>query len=296
MFREYFSDEQWIQTAPGVYSCLFQQEASDIPSVLPAHLSPDTAEILYCVRGKVILHRSTGQTDQLGSQCILLLSSCDKLSSVQILEPLEGVCLCIDQKCVAGSFSSLCKAYGDLPVTMDQIGQMLARWDDICLIPPRMWSQAAFQSLQCLLPEDRPRYCMMKSFELLYLLYVGRAETGVRLKVWEPDQWKRTAEAMQLFLTEHISEKWTIDDLSRHFHLSATVCKTCFRTCCGQPIHKWVASKRMERAAELLSCSSMSVIEVAQSVGYNGCSQFNAAFKKKFGKTPRQYRSLVRSR
>lgn len=298
MFHEYFSNENWIQTMPGIYSCLLHQDKVNepYPQSLPIQLSSGMVEILFCIRGKITFHQNTGQIDQLGNQSILLFSDCNHLNNAEVDEPIEGVCLCVNSITAKDSLSFLCQAYGNIPITMKQVGQMMQKQKGVCLIPPQVWSLSAFQSLQCLEPKSRAQYCIMKCFELLYLLYMGRTKTNICSEVWEVNHLMQTAETMQSFLIEHLSEKLTIDDLSQHFHLSPTTCKSYFHTYCNQPIHQWVSNKRMEKAAELLIHSTMPIIEIAQSVGYNGCSQFNATFKKKFGKTPSQYRNSVHSR
>lgn len=298
MFSEYFANANWAQTMPGISSCFFQQKKEEerYPQKLPVRLSSQSVEILFCIRGKITLYRNSGQIEQVENQSIVLLSNCESLSRSVIEEPMEGICLRIDKGAAKSSLSSLCDAYGNIPITMKQIGQIMEQWNGLCLIPMQVWSCSTFQSLLCLPLENRAQYCIMKSFELLYLLYMGRAETSIRPDQWEANHLMQTAKAMQSFLLEHLGEKLTIHDLSRQFHLSATACKSCFRSCCEQPIHQWVSSKRMERAAELLSHTTMSVVEIAQEIGYSGCSQFNSAFKKKFGKTPTQYRKFVCSR
>ena len=45
-------------------------------------------------------------------------------------------------------------------------------------------------------------------------------------------------------------------------------------------------------AAELLRDSSLSVLGVAQSVGYGSASQFSAAFRRQYGMTPAMYRKM----
>ena len=45
-------------------------------------------------------------------------------------------------------------------------------------------------------------------------------------------------------------------------------------------------------AAELLRDSSLSVLGVAQSVGYGSASQFSAAFHRQYGMTPAKYRKM----
>ncbi|MCG8399471.1 helix-turn-helix transcriptional regulator, partial [Bacillus atrophaeus] len=58
------------------------------------------------------------------------------------------------------------------------------------------------------------------------------------------------------------------------------------------PVHTWLQQRRMERAAELLRDSSLSVLGVAQSVGYSSASQFSAAFRRQYGMSPTMYRKM----
>ena len=295
MFGEYFTDANWVQTMPGIYSCILHQENLEKYGTTPLslQLSSGVSEVIFCTQGKIVLERNSGQIDQLENESILLISDCGQLREVKVLEPLEGIFLCVHRSTAKSSLTQLCRVYGDLPITMKQVGQMMEKWKGVCLIPPQEWSQSTFHSLLRLKPENRARYCVMKCFELLYLLYLGAVETSVYPAIWKTDRLVQMAEAMQNFIINHLDEKLTIDDLSRHFHLSATACKTCFHACCEQPIHQWISNKRMEKAAELLKHSTMPIIDVAQSVGYSGCSQFNATFKKKYGKTPSEYRKFV---
>ena len=61
----------------------------------------------------------------------------------------------------------------------------------------------------------------------------------------------------------------------------------------GQSIHAWLRDRRLERAAELLRASRLSVLGVAQAVGYGSASQFSAAFRQRYGTAPGQYRKNV---
>ena len=53
---------------------------------------------------------------------------------------------------------------------------------------------------------------------------------------------------------------------------------------------EYVMKVRLHRAVELLKDDSVSVQEVAQSVGFNTHSFFSECFKREFGMTPRQWR------
>lgn len=58
----------------------------------------------------------------------------------------------------------------------------------------------------------------------------------------------------------------------------------------GKTYTELVQAKRMSQAAFLLASTSMSVVDVAASVGYDNVSYFHRIFQKKFGVTPRTYR------
>lgn len=298
VFKEYFTEDTWGQTMPGIYSCVFNEKKSDNEDAkqIPVKLAAGVSEIFFCTRGRIIFRRDTGQMDHLTDQGIMLLSDCSHLEEVVIQEPVEGICLCIYRAAAGESLSRLCEAYGDIRITMKQVREMMQEWDGVCLIPRQVWSQSMFYSLAHLSAENQAQYCIMKGFELVYLLYTGDAQAGVHPEAWKIERQRKLVEDMQAFLLENLSDRLTIDDISRHFHLSPTSCKTCFRTYCGMPIHRWISEKRMEKAAALLQESELPVIEIAQSLGYSGCSQFNASFKRKYGETPSQYRKYVRFR
>ena len=133
---------------------------------------------------------------------------------------------------------------------------------------------------------------MWKSVELLYLLSTpGRAKTDTAPAL-EPEVARALADTRR-YMEEHLDEPMTIPSLSRRACLSATTFKAGFRRLYGLPVHAWLRQRRMERASELLRDSSLSVLGVAQSVGYSSASQFTAAFRREYGVTPAQYRKNV---
>ena len=50
----------------------------------------------------------------------------------------------------------------------------------------------------------------------------------------------------------------------------------------------------MERAAELLSGTGLTIAEIAARVGYDSQSKFTAAFKSRYGVLPKEYRKPQR--
>lgn len=59
----------------------------------------------------------------------------------------------------------------------------------------------------------------------------------------------------------------------------------------GMSVHAYVIDQRLEKAAGLLLESNLNVSQVAALVGYSKPSNFAAAFKKKYGVIPKNYKA-----
>ena len=58
----------------------------------------------------------------------------------------------------------------------------------------------------------------------------------------------------------------------------------------GTSVHAYIIDQRLEKAASLLLESNLNVSQVAAFVGYSKPSNFAAAFKKKYGVIPKNYK------
>ena len=97
--------------------------------------------------------------------------------------------------------------------------------------------------------------------------------------------------ALKQFLTEHVAESYTQEELSARFDLPMTGMKTCFRSVYGASIGAWLTNYRMNLAAELLlNERGQSIAEIGSRVGYDNAGKFTVAFKKVMHLTPSEYR------
>ena len=87
-----------------------------------------------------------------------------------------------------------------------------------------------------------------------------------------------------------MEQRFTIESLSKQYLINPTTLKTVFKSVYGTSIAAHMKEHRMERAAELLRETSLSIAEIAQNVGYDSQSRFTAAFKAYWGKLPKDYR------
>ncbi len=92
------------------------------------------------------------------------------------------------------------------------------------------------------------------------------------------------------YLLEHISERVTIEELSRKFHVNPTTLKKAFKDEYGSSIAAHTKEHRMERAEIFLREGGASVSDVARAVGFESASRFCTAFSERYGVSPSEYK------
>lgn len=289
MLAEFLADRgSWTQVMPGARACLFSLEEGPFP--LPLRLEPLHFEALFCLAGAVTLTRRDGSILTAGTRQVLLLTDLSDLSGASVDAPLAGILVAVDARGARESLQTICDLLGGLTLDTGLVRRWMASRGGCAVEGPTDWSRAAFANLGCLPQSERARWCVWKSVELLYLLCnpKGQEDSAPAL---ERETVRRLAE-IRRYMEEHLDESLTISALSRRACLSTTTFKEGFRRLYGLPVHTWLRQRRMERAAELLRDSSLSVLGVAQSVGYGSASQFSAAFRRQYGMTPAMYRKM----
>ena len=99
---------------------------------------------------------------------------------------------------------------------------------------------------------------------------------------------KKIARAKDIILKD-IKNPPSLIELSKMINLSLKNLKKGFKEIYGKPVFKYLFDFKMERAKQLLSNGNLNVNEVSYDLGYSSSSHFIAAFKKKYGITPRTY-------
>ena len=81
------------------------------------------------------------------------------------------------------------------------------------------------------------------------------------------------------------------EELARKVNISTSKLTKGFSSMFGMSVHAYVIDQRLEKAAGLLLESNLNVSQVAALVGYSKPSNFAAAFKKKYGVIPKNYKA-----
>lgn len=86
------------------------------------------------------------------------------------------------------------------------------------------------------------------------------------------------------------AEPLTVADLAREAGLSPAHFSREFRRAFGEPPHRYLLTRRLERAAALLRVTDWPVAEVCFAVGAGSLGSFTASFTRVYGCSPTAYR------
>ena len=92
------------------------------------------------------------------------------------------------------------------------------------------------------------------------------------------------------YIEEHLAEDISLLALARLVQLSPYHFSRAFKQSFGMPPHRYLTSRRIERAKSLLVERRLSVTEIGFEVGFSESSSFSAAFRKLTGEAPTDYR------
>jgi transcriptional regulator GlxA family with amidase domain len=81
-----------------------------------------------------------------------------------------------------------------------------------------------------------------------------------------------------------------IQDLAMECNLSESHLQHLFKECTGVGLGRLLTEQRMQRAAQLLGHTKLSIKEIAWTVGYEHTSSFTRAFERHFREAPRHFR------
>ena len=282
----------WKEAMPGIRVGIFTgEERNFIPQYLQVRQEPYQFDVLFCQGGCLEITRR-GISFSVENRDILLLCDGRAISSARVAEPLRGVLVQIDSRRIGPTAGILRSILGDWDSCIRHVHDHMVHHQGCKRIHATPWNQAVFSALDSMEPECQGPYCVLKTAEILYLLY----SSPVFKSAGVPGGYvSKTIEDVRKYMENHLDEKLTITAMSHRFHISPTALKSGFRQLYGTPIHHWLQNHRMNHAAGLLRDTPMTVLQVAQTVGYEGLSQFNITFKQQFGMTPVQYKKMSNS-
>lgn len=281
---------------PGLRVCTF--DCTVPPDAPLLCLKAGHYEALFWQEGELVIDMTDGRAVRADRGDILLLSDLSQVTKARITRGhMRGILVSVHGPKAKGGLEQLCTLLGGLRLETEQVGARMRACGGCTAIHGNVWSDGVFTVIEAMPFEGRGRYCVLKAAELLILLCGGQiplpqapSKRDGDALLW--DEMRRVRD----YMLSHLEKPMTIEWLARHFCLSPTQLKNDFRRVYGQPLHGYLQDNRMRRAAELLLTTAWPVAQVAEQVGYRSASQFGAAFKRRYHKSPMQYRLSVRKK
>lgn len=255
----------------------FRHDASD--SIL---------EIYYSRSGRVGWNMQGGTAVYLGAGDVTVHSMACCADSAMML-PLgysEGISISVDLK----QLPSICpEVLNDACVDADHL------WELFCSGKP-----SAIPSCSDLEHIFAPLFSAPMSVRIS-LLKLKVLEMLIYLSNMKPEQKELTqyfSQQTELIkeihkqLTEHLDQRFTIEELSKQYHINTSTLKEVFKAVYGFPIATYMKEYRIRQAMKLLRESNATISEIASKVGYETQGKFSKAFKDVTQVLPTEYRKL----
>ncbi|MGF6781574.1 helix-turn-helix domain-containing protein [Paraburkholderia sp. GAS334] len=97
------------------------------------------------------------------------------------------------------------------------------------------------------------------------------------------------------FIEQNMGRDIGLEELARNSDMTPHYFCRAFRKSVGMPPYRYLVSRRIERSKELLTSTSMDVIEIALELGFSSHAHFSNTFRSLVGCAPTIYRSRSRT-
>lgn len=139
-------------------------------------------------------------------------------------------------------------------------------------------------------PTIKKLYIKGKVYELISLYFNKSTDADIEQCPFlvDEDNVKRIRRAKELIIA-NMAEPPSLPELSKEIGLSLKRLKEGFKQIYGDSVYSFLFDYKMEYARRLLESGQYNVNEIGLKIGYSTSSHFIAAFKKKYGTTPKKY-------
>lgn len=138
-------------------------------------------------------------------------------------------------------------------------------------------------------PNANRLYYQGKVLELLALYFSERKPDTENCPFLNNEDLVRKIKHAKEHLLAHEDRPPTIKELAKLAGLNEYQLKAGFKEIYGNTVYGYLLDHKLDHARMLLDSRKLQVAQVAYQVGYANPSHFIAAFKKKFGVTPKKY-------
>lgn len=280
-----------IDLLPGI--CLFFQEFHSETIALhrdSLSFAPDILSVQHCQEGRFECEYKNGEFVYLGEGDLAInIPETSPLRSSFPLGHYKGINIVISEEEAKKKLQQLSALMGGLDIDLSSIRKRIGQGNRLEIFRTNHQVKHIFSEMYQKGAEIPESYLRVKCLELL--MFLSRAD-GISRS--ERPYFSRSQVAavkeMHKLLTENLDRHFTLPALSAKFDIPLTSLKKCFRSVYGAPVATYMREYRLQKAVELLRNTAIPISDVGAEVGYESPSKFSAAFRKQYGKAPRELR------
>ena len=157
------------------------------------------------------------------------------------------------------------------------------------------WLDSTLQAIAWETADNHPGAEMMITY-LCNILFIQAIRAYLaNLQQQDNGGWLRALRDPQLsvvlaLIHQSPEKNWTVDSLAKQVNLSRSTFAARFKERVGEAPFQYLTRWRMYRAARLLRSTDLSLVVIAQQVGYQSEAAFSKAFKRQIRQSPGEYR------
>lgn len=271
----------------GFYVLHFQNESAVVQNFERA-INSTFIQIHFCLRGnsKFLFNNGSYSFDVLDNRTILLYNPQRKLPIHLEIQPkttLVSLLISIEK------FHSLFSKESEYIPFLSDENSNKKYYDDteikptVAIVLQQIINSTNNTSIKEL-------YVKGKVYELLSLHFQKEENTEAEYCPFLVDEQNvlKIRKAKEIIIAK-MAEPPSLHELANEIGLNIKKLKEGFKQIYGDTVFSFLFDYKMEHARKLLESNQYNVNEVGLRVGYSTASHFIAAFKKKFGTTPKKY-------
>ena len=276
-----------ITLEKGFYVLHFQNESNQIQS-FEREIDSSFIQMHFCLRGnsKFLFNNGSYSFDVLDNRSILLYNPQRTLPiNLEIQPKTTLVSLMISIEKFHSLFS---KESGYIPFLSNENSNK-KYYDDTEIKP--MVSIVLQQIINANINSSvKELYVKGKVYELLSLHFQKEESANGEYCPFLVDEKNvlKIRKAKEIMIAR-MTEPPSLQELATEIGLNLKKLKEGFKQIYGDTVYSFLFDYKMEHSRKLLETNQFNVNEVGLQVGYSTASHFIAAFKKKFGTTPKKY-------
>lgn len=276
-----------IHLEKGFYVLHFQNESDEVES-FEREINSTFIQMHFCLRGnsKFLFNNGSYSFDVLDNRCILLYNPQRTLPiNLEIQPKTTLISLLISIEKFHSLFS---KESGYISFLSDENSHR--KYYDDAEIKPTV-SIVLQQIINANVNSSiKELYIKGKVYELLSL-HFQKDETheGEYCPFLVDEQNVLKIRKAKEIIISRMAEPPSLQELANEIGLNIKKLKEGFKQIYGDTVYSFLFDYKMEHSRRLLESNQYNVNEVGLQVGYSTASHFIAAFKKKFGTTPKKY-------